>query len=50
MERMNRTAGGLEQKSGGNDVRDEAAERDLRTLTEMELALAGGGEDGVEWP
>ena len=50
MDRMNRTAGELVQKSGGTDVRDEAAERDLRTLTEMELVLAGGGEDGVEWP
>ena len=50
MQRMNRTAGEREQQAVGADVRDEDKARELRTLTELELVLAGGGENGVEWP
>ena len=49
MERMNRLAGELEQAAENREGKEKQA-ADLRTLTELELVLAGGGDHGVEWP
>jgi hypothetical protein len=49
MDRMNRLADDVEQASG-NEAGVTRPSNELRTLSELELMLTGGGEPNFDWP
>lgn len=49
MDRMNKLADDVEQ-AAANELGAKQPSSELRTLNELELMLAGGGDHTVEWP